>query len=395
MISKVILSALPLVALSSTLTAASTWTRIGPDSKPGEAATYWVSPHPKKADELLMAVRPGGVLHSTDGGKSWQSVTEPFDAEGNVGPNQESLARAPSNPDILYLGIETLGARRSNDGGRTWRKLATLPNGRAKNGVSVAVHPTNPDIAWLGTDGGIFKTTDGGKSWQRLTQGLPTGTTKGTKDISQTIGKIFVDQDNPDKLYFGMYATGLNEPAGIWSSQDAGASWMASSQGIDSGVIQVGPMPVQKDWVLAFARSASDPRVFVLITPNALYRSADGAKTWNKLAHEGGPTAIAIHPSDPQHLFLGEKDGSVSHSTDGGQTWKPLGSGLPVGTDANGKMIEFDFVAPDGTKTKVKGMNSRYQNHIATFAFDPLQPQMIYAAAKAGVYVLHLDMAKP
>ena len=138
-----------------------------------------------------------GPTALTDYGKTWRHTSERFSKDGHIGPNPESMDRAPSRPETVYAGIESLGVRRSDDGGKTWRDLSkSLPKGGMHNGVSVAIHPIDPETAWLGTDGGIFKTNDGGKNWRRLKQGLPTGETKNSKSVTQTITKIFVDGTN-------------------------------------------------------------------------------------------------------------------------------------------------------------------------------------------------------
>lgn len=108
---------------------------------------------------------------------------------------------------------------------------------------------------------------------------MPTGKTKGSKDVSQTIAQIFVDEKQPERVWFGMYASGLNEPAGVWRSADGGASWVASSAGIDTGDQLMGPMTMRRDWVMRFAHSVAEPDVFFVATLCAVYRSGDGART--------------------------------------------------------------------------------------------------------------------
>ncbi len=66
----------------------------------------------------------------------------------------------------------------------------------------------------------------------------------------------------------------------------------------------------------------SDSEVFFAATVLAVYRSADARKTWKKLPHSTGGHAVAVHPRDPNHLFLATVEGHVEHSTDGGNTWR-------------------------------------------------------------------------
>lgn len=372
------------------LTAAESWQRLGPDYPPGEGTTVCLSPHPQRANEWVVGARPGGLLFTADGGGTWKHASETFDEEGHIGPNMQSLGRSASHPEVLYAGIEKLGVRRSDDGGQTWRDVAAgLPKGRSRNGVASAVHPSNPDIAWLGTDGGLFKTLDGGQTWRRLTAGLPSGKTGASKDVSQTVTRILVDHANPQRLWISLYATGLNEPAGVWRSEDGGDSWKTSGQGIETGSTG-GPLPLQQDMVMALDRCAAEPDVFYCTTLMATYRSADGAKTWTKLPRKLGGGAIAVHPRNALLVVAAAPDGRVEASRDGGQTWTDVSSGLRLGREPNAPVRKVDFVGPDGKKQVLEGTLHRYHNQIESFAFDPTDPSVLYACAHAGLYRLKI-----
>src|SRR5574337_1149113 len=90
----------------------------------------------------------------------------------------QSIAYAPSNPDIVYLVSDTSQVWKSTDGGKTWniKHKGFYANG----GLSVAVDPCNENIVFVaGSIGypierykptnplcGIFRTTDGGDNWK-------------------------------------------------------------------------------------------------------------------------------------------------------------------------------------------------------------------------------------
>lgn len=376
--------------------AAETWERLGPDYEPGGGVTECIAPHPTRAGEWVLGARPGGLLFTTDAGKTWQHASEKFDDDGHVGPNNQSLGRAPSLPERLYVGIEKHGVRRSDDGGRTWREVnAGLPTGRARNGVVCAVHPTNPDIAWLGTDGGLFKTEDGGAKWRRLTVGLPSGKTKAGGDVSQTITRILVDRAEPQRLWISIYATGLNEPAGVWRSDDGGESWAAASSGIEQGVAPGASLPIQRDFVMALDRCAAQPDVFYCVTNLATYRSDDGAKTWKKLPRGSGGGALVVHPRNPDLVFVNGRDGRVDRSDDGGQTWRDFSAGLRLGREPGAPVKKVQLRLPDGTTQQLEGTLHRYQNEVIAFCFDPLDPDTLYACAHAGLYRVRLTRGLP
>jgi photosystem II stability/assembly factor-like uncharacterized protein len=377
------------LSLSACSLAVADWKHLGPTYEAGKAMTYQCLNHPQKPYECLASVRPLGIMLTEDGGQTWRATTKPFDAAGNTGPNQESLSRAPSWPDTVYAGIEKRGVLRSDDGGRTWRDLSqTLPKGRARNGVSTAIHPTDPETAWLGTDGGLFKTTDGGRTWRRLTHGLPTGKTKTSPDISQTISKIIVDPSAPEKLWMGVYATGLDEPAGVWHSNDGGETWACSSAGIDTGTTETSSVPIQRDWIMSLAQSTSHPKVLYASTPLHLYRSDDAAATWQKLPHETGASAITVHPADPHRLYIASAGGGVKVSLDAGKTWADTGTSLPTGRIAGADDFKVKFKMPDGSIKLLDGAPKCYFHQIHSFNWLSETKPTLRCAATSGVYEL-------
>lgn len=63
--------------------------------------------------------------------------------------------------------------------------------------------------------------------------------------------------------------------------------------------------------------------------PAGFFRSGDGGLTWTKaddgLAEE--PLAVALDPASPETLFVVTTDGSVWKSNDGATTWQKAWSG--------------------------------------------------------------------
>jgi hypothetical protein len=142
---------------------------------------------------------------------------------------------------------------------------------------------------------------------------------------------------------------------------------------------------------MGLARSASEPETFFAATPFAVYRSCDGAKTWQKLPHPQGGHAVTVHPRDANLVFLAVGDGRVDRSTDGGKTWRDLSAGLRLGRESGAPVYKVSFVGPDGKTQLLEGTDRRFQNLVLSFTFDPQDPDTLYACAHAGLYRFKLS----
>ncbi|HZE89389.1 MAG TPA: hypothetical protein VE404_07580, partial [Verrucomicrobiae bacterium] len=123
----------------------------------------------------------------------------------------------------------------------------------------------------------------------------------------------------------------------------------------------------------------------------------------------GRLTALAVDPTDPNHIWAGAAAGGVLESTDEGSTWTPVFDGqalLPVGAlaahptdpnivyagtgEANGAGYSYDgdgvYRTTDGGATwQAIGLADTHR--IGRIAIDPVNPQRVFVAAAGGVYV--------
>ncbi len=83
----------------------------------------------------------------------------------------------------------------------------------------------------------------------------------------------------------------------------------------------VGGLPTNKT-VYAFAASAADPKIMYAGLREGAFKSTDSGESWKKMnTAPKDVAAIAIHPTQPDVVFLGTAPGSIFKSMDGGQTW--------------------------------------------------------------------------
>ncbi|MFO7865291.1 MAG: hypothetical protein R6V02_00570 [Candidatus Aminicenantes bacterium] len=304
-----------------------------------------------------------GVYKSNDGGQTWRhmGLTE----TRHIGRIQIH----PENPDVLYAAAvgyhfsfnPERGLYKTIDGGESWEKVLFISE---KTGVvDVVLDPEDPDtvyavaydkerVPWnfdeTGPESGIYKSSDAGQTWDRLTNGLPSG----------EIGRIGVTiyPQNTDILYASVENGNMRPPTEeeaerdrrrgrepeerkigrqVYRSNDGGLTWQRThpeevsfSGGKWYGVIYVDP---------------NDPDV-VYLPSVPLLRSTDGGKTWGEKGPENIAPAIHvdhhalwIDPDDSSHIRLGN-DGGLAVSYDFGETWDfyenlPIAQFYAVGVD--------------------------------------------------------------
>ncbi len=86
----------------------------------------------------------------------------------------------------------------------------------------------------------------------------------------------------------------------------------------------MGGLPT-KQAVMAFTSFPADARPMLVATADAVWKSTDGATTWQRLAKAPpGVTALAIHPEKREVIFAGTHAGELHVTEDGGTLWRRL-----------------------------------------------------------------------
>ena len=240
----------------------------------------------------------GGVFKSIDAGKTWTLMG--LRDSGTIG----RILIDPKNPDVVYIAAggdlfkahPERGLYKTSDGGRTWTKSKFIDDDTGF--IELVMDPSNSQTliaasyqrrrtAWGFNGGGpgsaLWKTIDAGKTWKRIDGGgLPAFGRWGR------VGLAF-SRSNPNVVYAmiepGPQAGGGGgeggpaarsadlDPnrAGIWRSDDKGATWKLTSN--DNGR------------AMYFSQIRVDPKdpntVFAL--ERTLYKSTDGARTFKTL----------------------------------------------------------------------------------------------------------------
>ena len=203
------------------------------------------------------------------------------------------IAIHPENENVWYIAVGSGGVWRTLNSGVTWEPL--FDDQKVYSTGCVTIDPNQPSTIWVGTGenvggrhiswgDGVYKSADGGNTWKNM----------GLKK-SEHISKIIVHPENSDVVFVAVQGP-------LWS------------KGGERG----------------------------------FYMTTDGGKNWKKtLGNEEwtGVTDMVIDPNDPNILYaatwdrhrtvaayMGGGPGTGLHkSTNGGQTWTELKSGLPEG----------------------------------------------------------------
>jgi photosystem II stability/assembly factor-like uncharacterized protein len=201
------------------------------------------------------------------------------------------------------------------------------------------VDPRDPSVAWAATDHKVWgahvhRSDDQGESWTVLEEAPHYDDERGLIAIwSLTPGPA----TDPGLLYAAI------EPAGLFLSRDAGASW--------KGVTPLNEHPTNTTWQpagggLALHSVIVDPRdparLYCALSAGGVYRSDDGGESWIPLNHnvradflpqqypEAGQCVhkLLLHPARPDRLYQQNHCGTY-RSDDRGENWTEITDGLP------------------------------------------------------------------
>ena len=331
------------------------WRSIGPDRAGRSIASSGVKGQPKVA---YSGQTGGGLWKTTDGGDTWTPVTDGQVHSSSVG----AVAVSETNPDVVWIGMGEQcirgniqpgdGVYKSTDAGKTWTHVGF---GDSDAISRIRVHPTNPDIVFVADFGrygvpsserGVFKTIDGGKSWRKV---LFRDDKTGAVDIA-------IDRNNPDVIYAALweafrveYSMSSGGPgSGLFKSTDGGEHWteITRNPGLPSGI----------NGKIGVAVSGADSnRVYALVENEngGLYSSDDAGATW-KLVNGG--RNIRQRAFYYTHLAADPKNKDIVWALNVGTFWSKDG-GKTMVSFAGGDSHDL-WIDPDDTNHIVHSNDS-------------------------------------
>ena len=287
----------------------------------------------------------GGVWKSVNGGNTYKPVFNKQSVQ-SIG----AVTVDPTNPKTVWVGTGESWTRnsvsigdgiyKSTDSGETWTNMGLKDSERMSKILvdpksSDTVYACVPGKLWSDSDDrGVYKTTDGGKTWNKILKG---------GNLSTGCSMMTMSSRDSKTLYAGMwdfrrkgwtFRSGGDGPtapsaSALYKSVDGGATWTElnekSAQGLPKkpwGRIAVTAAPSNPDVVYALIES----------TRSALFRSADGGKTWQERDRSQmmvwRPFYFAnliVDPKDENKIY--KPGGSLIVSNDGGASFSFAGGG--------------------------------------------------------------------
>lgn len=355
------------------------WQELGPKAwvnqtgwNPGIGRVNFIYEEPENPETIYVGTPAGGLWRSTDDGMSWTPLTDQLPSMGVSG-----IAIDPNDTDIIYIATgdrdandyNGVGVLKSTDYGQTWQTTGMAWN--ISDGIKsnwLIMHPEDAQTLYLASNDGLFKTEDGTMSWQKILNGniREVALHPGNPEIVYAVSNRFFRSENggltfevitdnfptssetnrmslavtpaaPNMVYVIAGKDSDSGFRGLYRSNDSGLTFTERSDSPNIlGYSDDGSSSGGQSWFdLALAASPSNPNRIFTGGIN-VWRSINGGLGFNSVSHWVYPSGIGYTHADIHFLrFYGNRlycgsDGGIFRSTDNGQSWTDLSSGLGI-----------------------------------------------------------------
>ncbi|MDP6921883.1 MAG: glycosyl hydrolase [Lutibacter sp.] len=317
--------------------------------------TLTMTAQEKKEDQQLSA--------ATFKGLSFRSVGPAF-MSGRIA----DMAIDPQNEHRWYVAVGSGGVWKTDNAGTTWKPV-TDDQPFFSTGC-LTLDPQNPATIWLGTGEnvggrhvgighGVFVSDDSGQTWEQR------GLTK-----SEHIAKIHVHPSNPQEVLVAVQGPlwSAGGERGLYKTTDAGKTWkrvLYVNEWTGVTDLVVDPRNEQVLYAATWQRHRNVASYMGGGPGTGLYKSTDGGDHWEPLRtglpqSDMGKIGLAISPMQPDVLYaaieLNRREGAVYRSADRGESWQKMSSTVSGGT---GPHYYQELVASPHVFDKIYLMNVR------------------------------------
>jgi len=287
------------------------------------------------------------VVTSDDLGRTWSEpehapVAFPEDTGAALTRVWQLTPGPADQPGVVYAGVEPSALFRSEDGGRTFtlvRGLWEHPHReRWTPGFGgMAVHTVLPHpmdarrLTVAMSTGGVYRSDDSGDTWYASNTGIKAYFLPDPyPEFGQCVHKVAANSSAPERLF-------LQNHHGVYRSEDGATTWQSIADGLpsDFGFPMV-THPHRPEVIYNFPLTA-DARRFPPEGRARVYRSEDAGDTWTGLT-AGLPEefwsivlrdAMWTDDARPAGVYFGSRSGEVYGSRDEGDSWRRIAAHLP------------------------------------------------------------------
>jgi PKD repeat protein len=375
----------------------------------------------------------GGLYRSTDSGNSFtlrSSTPNIFDwstngsGSGGQGWYDISIDASPTNANEIVCG--GVNSWRSTNGGTSWTLFTHWYGGGGKPYVHADLHCVyyvSGTTIFLGTDGGIARTTNSGTNWTTI---------NGNMNIAQ-IYKLGNSANNAGRIVTGHQDNGTNLSNGTsWSriyggdGMDCFIDWnnnntiiasyvygdfQRSTNGGNNWTNIITGLSGTAAWVAPIVQDPVNPNTYYC-GYSKMFKSTNQGTNWTAMGNTtmGTIDEIYVCPSDPNVIYVSTA-ASVWKTTNGGNTWQSITSGLPT-VSAQLTDITCDNQNPNNVYVTFSGYSSGNKVYASSngglnwtnisnglpnipancIIYENNSPQKLYVGTDVGVYYKEASM---
>jgi photosystem II stability/assembly factor-like uncharacterized protein len=298
---------------------------------------------------LIFFVLGGTPLSAQDDARSVSEANYSGLELRNIGPALTSGRIAdidihPNDENIWYVAVGSGGVWKTTNAGTSWDSI--FDNQSSYSIGSVTIDPNNPNTIWVGTGenvggrhvgygDGVYKSTDGGDSWQNM--GL---------ENSEHISKVIVHPNDSDIIWVAaqgpLWDSGGDR--GLYKSTDGGENWnkvLGDDEWIGVTDIVMDPRNPNRLYAATWQRHRTAAAYMGGGPGTGIYKSTDGGDSWKELesglpSSNMGKIGLAISPQKPDIVYaaitLDRTTGGVFKSEDRGASWEKMSNTVAGGT---------------------------------------------------------------
>jgi photosystem II stability/assembly factor-like uncharacterized protein len=353
----------------------------------------YLAADPLDANTVFIGARD--VFRSTNSGVNWTNLTRTFNAsfsyspqQGKAHPDQHAIAFT-GGAGVFFIGNDG-GIYKTSDNGANFQSLNNTLS--LTQFVSIARHPTNVSMVYGGTQDNGTQRRIGPTEWEDIASGDG--------------GNLVINPVNPS-TFFVTYVNGV-----VWRLDNDGTSG-TNTIATGSTFKNAGGTNERVAFYPPLVGNGVTSQIY--IGTQRVWTTTDLGGSWNPTGDtpdltRGSPdvlSAIGVAKSNPNVIYTGSEQGRVMVSTDGGQNWTEVTTGLPnrfvtsIKVDYNNPATAYLTVSGFGSghvfKTTNTGANWTDVSGVIgsgglpnipvnTLHIDLANPNLIYAGSDIGVF---------